>query len=206
MRVSVVTLLSALGLVVAGCGGGDDSSIADASTQDSTKPPVDGGTKDATEDTTTDTSSTTETGPADSSSETATTEGGVDGAADAGACTKDCTACCEKLSPKGAKELLAAELACACTTLEKDAGGATSPTLCGPVDGGPPDASAVGEGACSAAACGGTATASKDCTTCLRDATGTKKAPAKCYDSVETACSAEADCVDYAACVTACEK
>jgi hypothetical protein len=201
----VVGLLSVVGFVLVACSSSNSTS-PDGGGPDATSNEGGGG-KDATA---TDSSTNKDTAPSDSSSgDTTPTDSGGETSTDGGTCAglkkpAMCMTCCTGLYPKGGTELVTAELACACDTIE-DGG---THTLCGPVDGGKPDAGEFGEGACSTAECGGTAKKMEaDCTECVTRATGTKTKPGACYASVHASCAdAGSECAEYAKCLEDCAK
>jgi hypothetical protein len=205
MRLCLMTALAAASLALLACGSGDDSATTDSGGGHDSTTNTDAGkdstTGDAAKDVATDRSTT------DTTSDTPTDTPTDSPAADTGACStvsaKDCMKCCDMAFKKGAKELIAAELACACT---KDVDGGVAPTLCGPPQT-KVDSGALGVGACSAAQCGGDAGAlDKDCNECLREATGTMKKPGECYTAVAATCTdAGGECVDYVECLAGCK-
>jgi len=204
MRASSMMALAAFTIALFGCGSGDDNATTDSGPGDTT-------TKmDAGKDSTTGADVGKDTTPVDTSTDTAppadtSTDAPV---TDSGACSmvtaKDCTTCCNKAYKKGYRELVAAELECACGM---DIDGGKAPTLCGPYDAGVKDSGALGVGACTAMECGGDAgVPDKDCLMCLRAATGTATKQGECYSSVAATCTdAGTDCVDYVACLEGCK-
>jgi hypothetical protein len=201
----IVGLLAAVSFVLVACSSSNSTS-PDGGGPDATSK-EDAGGKDATA---TDTSTNKDSSPSDSSGDTTPpTDGGGDTSTDGGSCAAlkkpaMCATCCTGLYPTGGAALVTAELACACETIE-DGG---THTLCGPVDGGKPDAGEFGEGACSTAECGGTAKKiDADCTECLTRATGTKTKQGACYASVHASCAdAGSECGEYIKCLEDCEK
>jgi hypothetical protein len=200
----VVNVVSILGLMVMACSSSNSTTPDSGSDSTASK---DGGSKDSTtgSDAAKD-SSPGDTSTTDTTGDTSPTDSGGDTETDAGCSGMKagaCMTCCRKENAAGAKQLEAAELACACE--EKEDGGAK--TLCGPVDGGMPDGGDFGEGACSAS-CGSVSTTKPDmaCTECLTKATGTKKNKGPCYTAVEEACvEAGSECIDYATCIMGCK-
>jgi hypothetical protein len=166
-----------------GAGAGDGGS-ADVAT-DVTSSPETGGDGAAGND-----------GP---SSDAGTMETGASEAGDDAGCTgtgTTCRTCCRTDYATGYKQLVVAELACAC-----------SPSVCGPLEAGAGDAgdaSDLGVGAC-AGTCGGTTLPNATCDKCLTDATGSMGDPGECYGPVSTACEGETDCVAYVTCLTGCQ-
>ncbi len=124
------------------------------------------------------------------------TGGGGGDAATCGqmATAKACFQCCAAASPNGAKTYQMAVYQCACS----------SPALCGPIDGGAPDAAAaggLGKGACTAT-CTMQTPPDQACKACARET----MAPdgGACDQQVNAACAASADCVAFAECTKTC--
>jgi hypothetical protein len=185
MRTREIALTFAVGAVIAvGCGGGSSSGTDGGGGKDVTTPidsPADAG-KDTT------------VVPEEAGEEASMMDGPTDGGGCAAVKMTDCEKCCDKAHPKGHKAHTDEQLTCACATA----------TLCGPLEGGKGfDSGALDEGACKDS-CGTTNPPDSHCDTCLDKATGTKKTPGACYKAVDTACTADPDCVTYRKCLGSC--
>jgi hypothetical protein len=182
--------------LLTGCGG--SSSSLGPGADASVSPTGDGGGQDA--------GVVPESGAGDGggSSDDASTpeDGGGTDAADAGSCDSlatraDCVACCDNTYAAGYSAFGVAIEECAC-----------EPDVCGPIDGGAPDAGAgadageFGEGLC-VGTCGTTTPPKGDCEKCMLDSLGTTASPGPCHAAV-TACESSVSCKRYLACTASC--